>query len=111
MKMKLALIVLSLVLCAVKATPFEYVIDQEQDETGIALNQLGEELDLDQMGEEQMGEELMLEEEAALEEAASEEPEEEEPTDLISEIKEAPDSSTIQHSRRGDHKMYHIGSK
>ena len=98
--MKLALIVLSLVLCGVKATPFEYVFDQEQDETGIALNQLGEELDLDQMGEEQM------EEESVLEEAASEEPEEEEPTDLISEIMEAPESSTIQHSPRGDHKMY-----
>ena len=105
MKMKLALIVLSLVLCAVKATPFEYVFDQEQDETGIALNQLGEELDLDQMGEEQM------EEESVVEEAEPEEPEEEEPTDLISEIMETPESSTIQHSRRGDHKMYHIGSK
>ena len=107
MKMKLALIVLSLVLCAVKATPFEYVFDQEQDETGIALNQLGEELNLDQMGEEQMEEES----ESVLEEAASEKPEEEEPTDLISEIMEAPDSSTIQRSPRGDHKMYHIGSK
>ena len=95
MKMKLALIVLSLILCAVKATPFEYVFDQEQDETGIDLNQMGEELNLDQMGEEQMEEE-----------AASEEP-----TDLISEIMEAPESSTIQHSPRGDHKMYHIGSK
>ena len=96
MKMKLALIVLSLLLCAVKATPFQYVIDQEQDETGIDLNQMGEE---------------QMEEEAVLEEAAAEEPEEEEPTDLISEIMEAPESSTIQHSPRGDHKMYHIGSK
>ena len=30
MKMKLALIVLSLVLCGVKATPFEYVFDQNK---------------------------------------------------------------------------------